>query len=122
MSYYDTCALAKPTNKKKKPLYNGYKDKSERICFYCGTNYAERHEVYGGSNKKISIAHQFQVDLCTECHREIEANITQQAIARNDYWERHYQALYETKLIALGTTPEDARKLWMAMIGRNYLD
>ena len=32
IDYYKTCAVAKPVDKKKKKLMNGYKDKPNRIC------------------------------------------------------------------------------------------
>lgn len=74
--------------KKKRKKQNGYANKAERYCHYCGTAYAERHEVYGGNpNRQISIDHGFQVDLCQKCHLEIEENITDRAKERNDYWE-----------------------------------
>ena len=53
--YYETCAIPKPGNKKKKILYNGYKNKAERVCFFCKTPNAERHEVFPGNNRQISI-------------------------------------------------------------------
>ncbi len=120
--YYSTCAFPKPKTKKKKPLYNGYKNKAERVCYYCGTPYAERHEVYGGPNRQISIREGFQVDLCHECHEEMTANITERGKKRNAWWRKYYQNKYESRLIATGCTPENARKAWMAMIGRNYQD
>ena len=122
MSYYDSCTIPKPGNKKKEKLTNGYKNKSNRTCHYCNTSGAERHEVYGGNpNRQISIKHQFQVDLCQECHLEIEANTTKQAKERNNYWEKHYQTLYESKIIASGVKKKQARALWMLLIGKNYL-
>lgn len=121
MSYYDSCTIPKPGNKKKEKLSNGYKNKPGRVCHYCKTGGAERHEVYGGANRKTSIQHQFQVDLCQECHIEIEANTTKQAQERNDYWQKYYQTLYESKLIASGVKKKKARELWMLLIGRNYL-
>ncbi len=118
--YYQTCAFPKPQRKKKKLLYNGYKDKAERVCYYCGTPYAERHEVYGGPNRQTSIREGFQVDLCHACHEEMQANVTPRAKERNEYWRKLYQSRYESRLIEDGCTPENARKVWMAMIGRNY--
>lgn len=122
MSYYDTCAFPKPRDKKKKKKCNGYKDKPKRICYYCGTSGAERHEVYPGRGKRqICIDNGFQVDLCQNCHREIHRNATLQAKERNEFWKIKYQGDYEERLISSGITPEQARCLWIKLIGRSYL-
>lgn len=122
MLYYDNCAIPKPATKKKAKLCNGFKNKPARICHYCGTAGAERHEVYGGNpSRQTSIKHGFQVDLCMDCHREMEENITDQAQERNEYWQKHYQEKYESTLIDSGVSGPQARELWMILIGRNYL-
>ena len=122
MSYYDTCAFPKPRDKKKKKKCNGYKDKPKRICYYCGTPGAERHEVYPGRGKRqICIDNGFQVDLCQNCHREIHRNATLQAKERNEFWKIKYQGDYEERLISSGIASDEARKLWIKLIGRSYL-
>lgn len=122
MSYYSECSIPKPEAPKKKKLSNGYKNKQSRFCHYCGTPGADRHEVYGGNpNRQTSIKHQFQVDLCPDCHREMEENITDQAQERNEYWQKYYQEKYESTLIDSGVSKPQARELWMLLIGRNYL-
>ena len=118
--YYRTCPFPKPTTKKKKLLFNGYKDKSERYCYYCGTPYAERHEVYPGPNRQISIRLRFQVDLCHNCHEEMQNNITPQAKERNEYWQKYYQAKYEQELMDTGVSKRKAREMWMSLIGKNF--
>ena len=123
MPYYNSCTIPKPIDKKKPKLTNGYKNKASRICYYCDNAGGERHEVYGGNpNRQISIKHQFQVDLCQDCHEEIEANITDRAKERNEYWQKHFQSLYESKLIESGVSKKQARGLWMLLIGWNYLE
>ena len=119
--YYRTCPFPKPVDKKKKKKVTGYKDKHKRRCYYCGTYGAERHEVYGNSNRQISIDNGFQVDLCRDCHREMQENITERAKERNEFWRQKYQKEYEDKLIDTGIKPEQARDLWLNLIGRNYL-
>ena len=86
--YYRTCPFPKPVDKRKKKKVNGYKDKHKRRCYYCGTYGAERHEVYGNSNRQISIDNGFQVDLCRDCHREMQENITTRAKERNEFWRQ----------------------------------
>lgn len=120
--YYRNCAFPKPQSVKPKKKTNGYKDKPKRVCYYCKTNGAERHEVYPGRGKRqICIDNGFQVDLCQNCHREMHRNATLQAKERNKFWKEKYQREYEGKLIDGGITPEQARCLWIKMIGRSYL-
>lgn len=119
--YYASCAIPKPVSKKKTKKSNGYKNKASRYCYYCGTAYAERHEVFAGSNRQISIDEGFQVDLCHACHEEIQNNITDRAHERNEFWKTKYQSEYEEKLIDAGVDPEKARGLWIALIGRSYI-
>lgn len=119
--YYKTCPIPKPIDRKKKKKVNGYKDKHKRICYYCHTAGADRHEVFGASNRQISIDNGFQVDLCRKCHKEIQNNITPWAQEQNTFWKEKYQKEYEQKLIERGMSPKDARAFWICLIGRNYL-
>ncbi len=114
--------VPKPKITRKKKLYNGYKNKSERVCYYCGTYGAERHEVYGGPNRQASIELGFQVDLCPACHTAWHEQKEELWIRRKKAWQEHYQLLYEGKLKAAGVTSESARELWMSIIGKNYTD
>ena len=121
-TYYQNCAYPKPKpTKKKKLLYNGYKDKPQRRCWYTGAPGAERHEIWGGPLRQVSIREGFQVDVCPEKHRELQANSTKWARIENLKWRMYYQNKFEQSLIESGITPEQARKLWMDMIGKNYL-
>lgn len=121
MEYYKTCAYPKPQTRKKKKKQNGYKDKASRFCAYCGKPYAERHEVFGGSNRQISIDLGFQVDVCHEHHEELHMNCSKWAQQENIKLRRFYQKKYEEEKIDEGMTPEQARNDWMILIGRNYL-
>ena len=114
--------VPKPGSRKKKKPYNGYKDKPKRSCYYCGTPYAERHEIYGGPNRQKSIEMGFQVDLCHECHAAWHAQKDEIWIRRKKDWQSRYQKMFENKLKNAGVTPEQARKTWMNMIGKNYTD
>ena len=119
--YYNTCPIPKPIDRKKKKKVNGYKDKHKRICYHCHTVGADRHEVFGASNRQISIDNGFQVDLCRNCHKEIQDNITPWAQEQNIFWKQKYQKEYEQKLIERGMSPKHARAFWICLIGRNYL-
>lgn len=120
--YYQTCAFPKPKPTKKKPLLcNGYKDKPQRRCWYTGALGAERHEIWGGPYRQTCIEMHFQVDVCPEIHRLLQANGTEWARTENLKWKMYFQQKYEKKLTDSGVKPEHARNAWMAMIGRNYL-
>lgn len=114
--------VPKPGNKKKKKKTNGWKNKAERMCYYCGTYGAERHEVYGGANRQNSINLGFQVDLCTKCHAAWHDQEEPLWIQRKKEWQEHFQKLYEGKLIESEVSREQARFLWMTIIGKNYTD
>lgn len=119
--YYQNCPFPKPKpTKKKRLLYNGFKNKPQRRCYYTGRPGAERHEIWGGPWRQTSIEMGFQVDLCPELHRQFHAH-TPWAEREILKWQQHYQREYEQKLIDTGVTPQQARECWMALIGRNYL-
>ena len=61
------------------------------ICENCGkfSKRLDPHEVYGGSNRKRSIAHKFVKLLCSECHSN-ENIINQLRIeAQKEYMKTH---------------------------------
>lgn len=120
--YYSSCPIPKPSKKKKKLLCNGYKNKAERFCYYCHTPYAERHEVYAGSERQVSIRESFQVDLCHSCHEEIQHLTTKRGVERDMYWKKHYEKIYIEKLLDGGVSKQKAVEIWIALIGRNYLE
>lgn len=122
MSYYDTCAIPKPVTRKKKKKCNGYKNKPNRFCAYTGQPYAERHEVFGGPNRQISIDMGFQVDVSPEVHRELQDNITEWAQKENRRLRQKFQRRYEQDLIDAGMSEEQARYAWIQLIGRSYAD
>ena len=119
--YYKTCAVPKPGSSKKKKLTNGWKNKKERYCRYCGTPYAERHEIFPGANRQISIENRFQVDLCRKCHEEIQHHTNARGLMRDTELKQEAQRDYEQRLINAGIREDAARDMWMALIGRNYL-
>lgn len=120
-SYYETCAIPKPGTVKKQKQMNGYKDKAKRHCFYTGRPGAERHEIFRGNNRQISIDNKFQIDVCPEIHRELQDDLTPLAQERNKFWQEYYQMKYEYRLMLAGATPKQARITWINLIGRNYL-
>ena len=119
--YYATCAFPKPGSQKKKKLMNGYKDKASRVCVYCGKNYADRHEVFGASNRQFSIANKFQVDVCSEHHRQLQDNITDWAKRENARLRRNCQLLYMHRRRKEGMSGRQAMNAWMLEVGRNYV-
>lgn len=117
---YGFAQIARAAKEQKK--YNGYKDKADRHCFYTGLPYAERHEVFGGSNRRISIRCGFQVDLSPGLHRELHENITARAKAENQKWRETYERIYIDEVMSEGASEADALQAWMQLIGRNYIE
>lgn len=140
-SYYKTCPYPKPQTKKKKKKQNGWKDKPKRHCYYTGLPGAERHELfYGNPLRQISIDNGFQIDLCMPIHKLFHGIVDKEKLeslnvpgilpdpltwAANELeklrkeCQQHYE---EREQIELDLTPEQARKSWMNLIGRSYLD
>lgn len=119
--YYQNCAFPKPTAVKPKKKVNGYKDKPNRVCYYCGERGAERHEVFSGPYRQTSIDMGFQVDVCAVHHRKLHEVGRPFGKTEQLKWRMFYQKDYETKLIETGVKPEQARSLWMTLMGKNYL-
>ena len=119
--YYHTCAFPKPGKPKKKKPQNGYKDKPNRYCWYCGRDYAERHEVFGGPFREISIEMGFQVDVCPEHHRMLHQTGDEWGRIESKKWSMYYQRKWEQEQIDEGKDPEEVREAWIDMIGRSYL-
>jgi len=120
--YYKTCAFPKPGSTKKKKKQNGWKEKQNRVCVYTGERGAERHEVFGGPNRQTSIDYGFQIDINHDIHEELQANVTEWAQEQNAYWKSHFEKQFITKLTDSGIAFDQALKMWMNLIGRNYVD
>ena len=119
--YYHSCAYPKPVSRKKQKLYNGYKDKPDRVCRYCGQQGADRHEVFGGSNRQTSIRYGFQIDVCGKHHQELHENATPWAQEENRRLRRYYEVKYIKDRMAEGMTDRQALISWMQLIGKNYV-
>lgn len=116
--------VPKPEKKKKKKLlFNGYKDKPNRRCFYCGEPSADRHEIFGGRpNRQHSIEDGLQVDTCRKHHGELQANITPWAQEENRKWREWGQKHFELrKMQEDHMTPLQARNAFRERYGKNYL-
>lgn len=122
--YYSKCPYPKTMGepKKKKKKQNGYKEKPNRHCYYTGSPAAERHEVFPGANRQISIDHGFQIDVCHDIHVALQYGTTEWAKAEDLRWKQHFQKLYESRVQESGLKPVEARKLWMILIGKNYME
>lgn len=119
--YYQNCAFPKPKTIKKEKKVNGYKDKPNRVCWYCGERNAERHEVFNGPYRQTSIEMGFQVDVCQIHHRRLHESGRKFARIESQKWRMYFQKQYEDKLTETGISEEHARELWMTMMGKNYL-
>lgn len=119
--YYESCAFPKPKTKKKKLLENGYKNKQDRICEITGMPGAERHEIFGGSNRQLSIEYGLQVDLSPEQHRRIHEPKTDADLAFRESLKMRGQKKFEKERIEEGMSYEMAREFFIQLFGRNYL-
>lgn len=75
------------------------------VCEFCG-KYAKKldpHEVYGGSNRKISIKNKFVKLICRKCHSD-EKIIKQLRIDTQKEYEKNH-----------------TREEFIALIGKSYL-
>lgn len=114
--------VPKPEKKKKKKLYNGYKDKPERVCEVTGASYAQRHEIFGAANRQKSIAYGLQVDLCHAEHERVTNPRTKEDKEKVQSLKERGQQKFEDMLREKGFTDVQARKTFMQEFGRNYLE
>ena len=63
----------------------------EGICEFCGnySRHLDPHEVYGGSNRKRSIAHKFVKLLCRKCHDNEEIINQLRIETQKEYMKTH---------------------------------
>lgn len=75
------------------------------ICEFCGkfSKRLDPHEIYGGSNRKRSIAHKFVKLLCRKCHDDEEI-INQLRIDTQKEYEKNH-----------------TREEFITLIGKSYL-
>ena len=78
-----------------------------KTCYICGKKATSIHEIYKGSNRKISMINNFCVPLCDKCHINTETCIE---ILR--YLQRECQKEYEKT---------HTRDEFLRLIGRNFL-
>ena len=78
-----------------------------KICYICGKKATSMHEIYKGSNRKISMINGFCVPLCDMCHRH-----TEEYIELLRFLQRECQEKYEET---------HSRDEFMKLIGRNYI-
>lgn len=98
------------TNKLRNLEKNRYSILTDRLncCFVCGNEQVEMHEIYGGSNRKISMANGFCVPLC-RCHHT-KATLDKEF---NLYLKKFCQMEYER---------HNSRQEFMKLIGKSYLE
>lgn len=76
-------------------------------CYLCRSPKQDIHEIFGGSNRKVSMQHGFCVPLCRYHHRILTDNPNE-----NFLLKQTCQKVYEFK---------HTRKEFIDIIGRNYL-
>jgi len=104
---------------------NNPKPTIDDVCEICGAPYAAFHEIFfGTANRQKSIKWGMQKRLCCFHHND------QSNRASNPHYNKRvdqnlreeYQERFEAQRVCEGMTASDARKLFMAEFGRNYLD
>lgn len=61
--------IPKPSKGKRHRARNNPRTTADRICAVCGRPFAERHEIFFGPYRQLSIKYGLQIDLCYEHHR-----------------------------------------------------
>ena len=85
-------------------------------CSYCGQTKIVMAESQKDANERVTLD-----CSCPEIHARLHANADNWARIENLKWKMYYQNMYEQRLMGIGMDRKEARKPWMAMIGKNYL-
>ena len=89
-------------------------------CFICGKKGpTEKHHIFGGPNRPLAEEDKLFVFLCHECHNEPPMGVHFNPKVRR-WLQAQGQEEYEQQKIEQGSTPEEARELFMQRYGRNY--
>lgn len=76
-------------------------------CYICNDYRTELHEIYGGSNRKVSMENNFVIPICSHCHRYITDNPKM-----SETLKKNCQKEFEK---------EHTREDFLKIIGRSYL-
>ena len=92
-----------------------------RVCAVCGTTQnIHKHHVYGGANRKISESNGFTENLCGYHH-----NLSNEGVHFNHNLDRRFkekhQMIFEGEKILQGYTEDEARKMFLVLIGKSYM-
>lgn len=100
--------MKKKTAKLRKLEKNRYSilTKDLEHCWLCGKSPVDIHEIYGGANRKISMANGFCIPLCRQ-HHEVATNESVMSMFLKELCQ---QAFEETH----------SREEFMSLIGKNY--
>ncbi len=120
--YYARCAFPKPKDTKKKKPENGWKDKPHRVCEVCGEYGAERHEIFGGPNRRNSMEDGLQMDLCQYHHRMWHEDTSREVNRWKTSCRKKAQQKYEQQKMDQGMNKQQARLSFMRRYGFNLLD
>lgn len=77
-------------------------------CYVCGKQKQDIHEVYGGANRRVSMANGLCVPLCRSCHYNA-TNDNQFSLQLKQICQMEYEKTH-------------TREEWFKLIGRNYLE
>lgn len=77
-------------------------------CYICRQSPVDIHEIYGGSNRKVSMANGFCIPLCRVHHKAITNKRINDLQIKKDCQETYEQS--------------HTRDEFMRLIGKNFLD
>lgn len=77
-------------------------------CYICGNPLVEKHEIYGGSNRQVSMKNGFVVPLCREHHRLLTDNPLM-ALPLKQECQKEYERT-------------NSREDFIKLVGKSYLE
>lgn len=86
--------IPKPSYKRRVPrARNNPKPTINDICRYCGTVFAQTHEIFEGTGRRqLSIRYKMQVKVCDRCHKDI---MSHPLTGRDLELKKECQAIFE---------------------------
>jgi hypothetical protein len=98
------------SNKLRKLENNRYSILTDDLkkCYICKRPKQDLHEIYGGCNRKVSMANGFVIPICRSCHFKV-TNDNEFALFLKKFCQEKFERL-------------NTRQDFMRLIGKNYLE
>lgn len=93
------------------------------VCFICGRyDTTQLHHIFEGANRKQSDRDGLTCYLCVDHHTGYNGVHTARGKGFRDYLHQIAQEYYESELVKLGATPEEARQQFIRHYIKSYLE